>query len=238
MNEMQIFNSPDFGDIRTTTVDNESWFVGKDIATALGYSNASKAVMAHVDDEDKQFMMLTSSDSQNGNLVKTALINESGLYSLILSSKLPSAKKFKRWVTSDVLPTLRKTGQYKIVEAPAMSEQRVLTTDDYLKAASIVATCRNERLPYVVHYLTQGGFDAPHLADAQGKLGDPAQAIALIRDAKLIYGLNNAQIGRIVGLDRVQISMYANGQRVMGAQRAARIVELLTDALSQMQEVQ
>ena len=80
------------------------------MAEILGYSNASKAVMAHVDDEDKQFVMMNVADSQNGNLVKTALINESGLYSLILSSKLPSAKEFKRWVTSEVLPSIRKQG--------------------------------------------------------------------------------------------------------------------------------
>ena len=88
--------------------------MGKDVAQALGYSNPSKAIIDHVDGEDKRFEMLLVSDSQNGNLVKTALINESGLYSLVLSSKLPSAKKFKRWVTSEVLPSIRKTGGYNI----------------------------------------------------------------------------------------------------------------------------
>lgn len=117
MNEIQIFNNPEFGNIRTVTIDGEPWFVGKDIAEALGYSNASKAVMNHVDDEDKQFLMCDIADSQNGNVLtgqsKTAIINESGLYSLILSSKLPNAKKFKRWVTSEVLPAIRKTGHYE-----------------------------------------------------------------------------------------------------------------------------
>ena len=92
--------------------NGEPWLVGKDVAQALGYQNASKAVMSHVDAEDKRFEMLSVSDSQNGNLVKTAIINESGLYSLVLSSKLPGAKKFKRWVTSEVLPSLRKHGLY------------------------------------------------------------------------------------------------------------------------------
>lgn len=155
MNDIQIFNSPDFGDIRTMTIDGDAWFVGKDVADALGYSNASKAVMIHVDDEDKQFMMLTSSDSQNGNLVKTALINESGLYSLILSSKLPGAKKFKRWVTGDVLPSLRKTGQYM-----THSDQRSLTPDDYIKAASIISTCKDDRLYCARRLLEQAGIDA------------------------------------------------------------------------------
>ena len=119
MNDLQIFSNSEFGSIRTVTVNGEPWFVGKDIAEALGYSNASKAVMNHVDDEDKQFLMCDIADSQNGNVLtgqsKTAIINESGLYSLILSSKLPNAKKFKRWVTSEVLPAIRKTGHY---EAP------------------------------------------------------------------------------------------------------------------------
>lgn len=103
-------------EVRTVTVNNEPWFVGKDVADILGYSNSSKAVSTHVDNEDKQFLMIDIADSQNGNVPvgqsKTAIINESGLYSLILSSKLPTAKQFKRWVTSEVLPSIRKTGMY------------------------------------------------------------------------------------------------------------------------------
>lgn len=97
------FTNAEFGSIRVMEIDGQSWFVGKDVAVSLGYSNASKAVMSHVDEDDKRFEMCSVSDSQNGNLVKTALINESGLYSLIMSSKLPTAKQFKRWVTSEVL---------------------------------------------------------------------------------------------------------------------------------------
>lgn len=112
MNELKIFEHPDFGKIRTVTIDDEPYLVGRDVAEVLGYSNPSKAVIAHVDDEDKRFEMLPIAGSQNGNLIKTAIINESGLYSLILGSKLPSAKKFKRWVTSEVLPSIRKHGTY------------------------------------------------------------------------------------------------------------------------------
>lgn len=100
MNELQIFNNPEFGSVRTLTIENEPWFVGKDVAEVLGYSNASKAVSAHVDQEDKLLKMLDIADSQNGKVPigqsKTAIINESGLYSLILSSKMPKAKQFKR----------------------------------------------------------------------------------------------------------------------------------------------
>ena len=119
MNELQIFNSEEFGDIRTVTIDNEPWFVGKDVAEALGYSNASKAVTTHVGEEDRILKVLEA-DSQNGNVVKTqtALINESGLYALIFGSKLESAKRFKHWVTSEVLPAIRKTGSYQKPMSP------------------------------------------------------------------------------------------------------------------------
>ena len=119
MNELKIFNNEEFGSVRSVMIDNEPWLVGKDVAIALGYSNASKAVMMHVDDEDKKKQMLTA-NSQNGNVVtETTLINESGLYSLVLSSKLPSAKKFRRWVTSEVLPEIRKTGGYQMPQTYA-----------------------------------------------------------------------------------------------------------------------
>ena len=101
MNKIQVFENKEFGQLRTLDIGNVRWFVGKDVAVALGYSNASKAIITHVDNEDKQFKMLNISDSQNGNPVgkqsKTAFINESGLYSLILSPKLPGAKRFKKF---------------------------------------------------------------------------------------------------------------------------------------------
>ena len=117
----------DFGKVRIIEMNGEPWFVGKDVAEILGYQNASKAVSAHVDDEDKAFIMVDIADSQNGNVptgkTKTAIINESGLYSLILSSKLPSAKDFKHWVTSEVLPSIRKTGKYSARKEPSESTQ-------------------------------------------------------------------------------------------------------------------
>lgn len=107
---LQIFNNPEFGEIRTTVIDGEPWLVGKDVATALGYSNPRKTLNDHVDGEDKG---VTKCDTLGGAQEMT-IINESGLYSLVLSSKLPTAKKFKRWVTSEVLPAIRKTGGYHI----------------------------------------------------------------------------------------------------------------------------
>lgn len=108
MNELKIFNNKDFGNVRVIEIDGEPWFVGKDVAEALGYERSDNAIRAHVDDDDK-LMHQISASGQNRNM---AIINESGLYSLVLSSKLPSAKQFKRWVTSEVLPTIRKTGSF------------------------------------------------------------------------------------------------------------------------------
>jgi prophage antirepressor-like protein len=113
---MQIFAFEEKEEIRTLLINDEPYFVGKDVAEVLGYSNASKAVMNHVDLEDKKFEMIAHSQNGNASETKTAVINESGLYSLILKSKLPSAKKFKRWVTSEVLPTIRKHGMYATEE--------------------------------------------------------------------------------------------------------------------------
>lgn len=132
MNDLKIFKNKEFGEVRTVTINNEVWFVGKDVADSLGYQNGSKAVLTHVDDEDKDFIMLDIADSQNGNVPlgqsKTAIINESGLYSLVLSSKLPNAKKFKRWITSEVLPSIRKTGAYMTDD----TLEKALTSPDFL----------------------------------------------------------------------------------------------------------
>lgn len=118
MNELQIFKNEEFGEVRTVTIDNEPWFVGKDIAEALGYSDTNKAVAMHVENEDKKLNDKTSpSFGQRG----TTLINESGLYALIFGSKLESAKRFKHWVTSEVLPAIRKTGGYQM-QAPQGKE--------------------------------------------------------------------------------------------------------------------
>ena len=119
-NAVQIFENAEFGRVRTIEVKGSPYFVGKDVAEILGYSNPQKAIRDHVDDEDR-----TVNDSFTVNGTKGLLINESGLYSLILSSKLPTAKKFKRWVTSEVLPAIRKTGSYKSRKDDAMQEKRI-----------------------------------------------------------------------------------------------------------------
>lgn len=137
MNDLQIFENPEFGKIRTLEVEGEPWFVGKDVADILGYQNASKALADHVDAEDKLNNESLSSLGQRGGWI----INESGLYSLILSSKLPTAKKFKRWVTAEVIPSIRKNGGY-------VSGQENMTPEELMAAALLMAnkTIENQKL--------------------------------------------------------------------------------------------
>ena len=114
MNELQIFNNAEFGQLRTLVKDNETWFVGKDVCEILKYQNGSRDINRHVDEEDRQILKSTKTVVLENGIPARGLtiINESGLYSLVLSSKLPNAKKFKRWVTSEVLPSIRKHGIY------------------------------------------------------------------------------------------------------------------------------
>ena len=126
---IQIFTNEVFGEIRTCQVNNQIMFVAKDVATALGYTNTQKAIRDHVDDEDK----LTERFVLSGQVRSVIIINESGLYSLILSSKLPQAKEFKRWVTSEVLPQIRKTGGYiptRDAEGRELSGREILERAD------------------------------------------------------------------------------------------------------------
>ena len=115
-----VFRSKEFGQIRTCTVEGETFFVGKDVASALGYGNSREALRKHVDEEDKQASRFVT----GGQQYNMTVINESGLYSLILSSKLDSARRFKRWVTSEVLPAIRKNGRYELEQQNRVLESR------------------------------------------------------------------------------------------------------------------
>lgn len=128
MTDLQIFNSPEFGAIRTIEKDGEPWFVGKDVATALGYSDSFGSLKKHVDEEDKLVCQIDSA----GQKRDITIINESGLYSLVLSSKLPTAKKFKRWVTNEVIPSIRKHGAYM---TPETLEKVLLSPDTLMQLA-------------------------------------------------------------------------------------------------------
>ena len=132
MNEMQIFENPEFGEVRTVEIDGEPWLVGKDVARALGYKDTINALKSHVDEEDKKggWQITTPSGEQ-----QMTIINESGLYSLVLSSKLPGAKRFKRWVTAEVLPSIRKHGAYM---TPETIERTLLDPDFIIRLAQLL----------------------------------------------------------------------------------------------------
>ena len=125
MNDLMVFNNVEFGEIRVVNVNNEPYFIGKDVASALQYKNTRDALIKHVDDEDKNTVVIRDGIQGNPN---TIVINESGLYSLVLSSKLPNAKKFKRWVTSEVLPSILKHGAYMTDQ----TLEQALTSPDFL----------------------------------------------------------------------------------------------------------
>jgi len=140
LNQLEIFKNREFGEIRTVTVDGELWFVAKDIAEILQYTNTQKAIRDHVDEEDK----LTERIVLSGQNREVICINESGLYSLILSSKMPGAKRFKRWVTSEVLPQIRRTGTY----------QKPLTPQEMMRVQLGMIDGHEERITHLENTMT------------------------------------------------------------------------------------
>ena len=173
MDEIKIFKNPQFGEIRTMTQDGEPWFVGKDVAELLGYAKPQNAIATHVDDEDKTLALIQggcSTGTQN-----TIIINESGLYSLILSSKLPTAKAFKRWVTSEVLPSIRKTGGY-------ITGQEELTDAELMAKALLVAQRQIEQREQRINALETANKkllpDAEYGRSLQSKHGITTTSIA------------------------------------------------------------
>ena len=135
MRALQIFENAEFGKIRTVVLDGEPWFVGKDVAAALGYTNSRKALADHVDEEDKNTVTIRDGIQGNPNMT---VINESGVYSLVFSSKLPTAKAFKRWVTSEVLPAIRKTGGYHKPDAAQAKRADAMDRDSRTRAAKLL----------------------------------------------------------------------------------------------------
>lgn len=144
MHELQIFNNEEFGQIRTVEIDGEIYFVGKDVTEILGYSNPRKAIIDHVDEEDKtDGVTIRDSIGREQNPV---CINESGLYSLILSSKMPNAKKFKRWVTSEILPTLRKTGSYEMPNAKKNKSNRTALSSANMMVKNVMSVLEKAKV--------------------------------------------------------------------------------------------
>ena len=145
MNNVKIFDNAEFGSIRVTELNGEAWFVGKDVADVLGYERGTKAVVDHIDEDDRLMIDGTTQSQFGIELGQRGgwLINESGLYSLVLSSKLPTAKKFKRWVTSEVLPSIRKHGAYM---TPEKLEEALLDPDTLIRLATDLKQEREKRI--------------------------------------------------------------------------------------------
>lgn len=179
MSELKIFENPEFGKIRTVIIDNRPWLVGKDVAMALGYSNHRKALNDHVDSEDRQ-NGVTIRDSI-GRDQTPVIINESGLYSLILSSKLPTAKEFKRWVTSEVLPSIRKSGGY-------ITGQESMTDAELMAKALLVAQRQIEERNALIERMRPKEIFADAVSASKSAI--------LIGDLAKILCQNGVQIGQ------------------------------------------
>lgn len=218
MNELQVFNNPEFGQVRTLTIEEEPWFVGKDVAVALGYGNPRDALRKHIEDEDKGVSQIATPSGEQ----TMTIINESGLYALIFGSKLESAKRFKHWVTHEVLPAIRKTGTYSV-----NPKARALTTDDYMKAAQLAATCRNERLPYVLGFLEQAGFNIPEVTTPPPADDGPIDC-TMIQKLMDAAGITQDELSRRTNICKASLSYYRRGIHKPSRERYQIIINALT----------
>lgn len=199
MNELRIFNNADFGDVRTVEKDGNIWFVGKDVAEALGYARTADAVKAHIDADDKGVCVLPTP----GGRQETTIINESGLYSLVLSSKLPKAKAFKRWITSEVIPSIRKTGSYNKPSKQPTTQQEQRTKAMLLNAQSRqcklwLRLAETTDLPDYKHICQQKA--------AEVLAGSPVLPMQKVEKKTL----SATEIGKILGITAHKVGMLAN----------------------------
>lgn len=193
MNELTIFNNEEFGEIRTIQINEDVWFVGKDVAQALGYAAERNAISAHVDEEDR----LTHQISAAGQMRDMTLINESGVYALVFGSKLESAKKFKHWITSEVLPQIRKTGSYAMAKSP--TELMVLMAQELDKQAKAVEEVKADmkRLEAKITTIPSEYYTIAGYANLKGKKIDVTRANQLGRYASNLSRKYGYDIGRV-----------------------------------------
>lgn len=249
MNALQTFNS-EFGRIRSVKINSEPWFVGKDIADALGYENARKELTDHVDDEDKRLWKIqTTSGVQD-----MTVVNESGVYSLILASKLPSAKQFKHWVTSEVLPSIRRTGKYdaesaKIEERRAklkmeeakmeerkeerrLEELRIAerkeqrNAENLLAAAKIISSAPYDRVALICSALSSFGVEMPKPTEEESNIR--VRASARLKQCN-DNGMSLADLSKRLRLGRSSVHRYITGERLPTENMAYRILRMLPD---------
>ena len=210
--QLQTFQNLEFGEIRSMTINGEPWFVGKDIAAALGYKESAKAIREHIDDEDKGVSVLDTP----GGKQKTVIINESGMYSLILSSKLEGAKRFKRWVTSEILPSIRKTGAYATDSAAAEYKARELRIKEMNAQARLInAETRRLTVLQKEKGLSQVAVDTLAVKAVErvtGKdLGDYLPQVEKTYSASEIgnaLGITAAKVGRLANAHGLKTDEY------------------------------
>lgn len=211
MNEVKIFEHNEFGKVRTVIIDGEPWLVGKDVAEALGYVKPENAIANHVDDEDKTTTLIRGTGSNYKS--KAVIINESGLYSLIMSSKLPSAKKFKRWVTSEVLPSIRKHGAYMNAE----TLEKALTSPDFLIRLAMKLKAEKEkagRLETEVKIRDQLIGELKPKADYTDTILDSKTLISVTQIAK-DYGYSGQAFNQL--LHNLKVQYWCDGQWLLYA---------------------
>ena len=192
--KVKVFENEQFGQIRVELINNEPWFVGKDVADALGYSDTAQAVRDHVEDEDKGVVEMTTP----GGVQKMVSINESGFYSLVLSSRISTAKMFKRWVTSEVLPSIRKTGGY-IATSDDMTDEEIMAKA--LMVAQTTIEKRNERIKQLENKVRLdspkvGYFDALIDRGLNVCFRDAAKEIGVKQKVFISYLLENKYVYR------------------------------------------
>jgi len=176
MNELTIFNNEEFGEIRTVQINEDVWFVGKDIAQALGYSDTADAIRTHVDEEDKYHAKVGEIPTLKTSNYGAYLINESGVYALVFGSKLESAKRFKHWITSEVLPQIRKTGSYAVAKTP--TEMLVLMAQEMDRQAKAVEEVKEDvrRLESKIMTVPREYYTIAGYANLKGKKVDITKA--------------------------------------------------------------
>nr|DAR86822.1 MAG TPA: repressor domain protein [Caudoviricetes sp.] len=206
-NELQVFENPEFGTVRTIIKDGEPYFVGKDVASILGYTAERNAIAAHVDEEDK----LTHHFSASGQDRKMTIINESGLYSLILSSKLPAAKKFKRWVTSEVLPSIRKTGGYNVKHDDALQSKRVEIMERNARTRAANLLLKIAERTNIPEYKAVCNAKAAEMVAGEMILPLPAADRRTYSATEIgaMFGVSANKIGKLANMHKLKVPEYA-----------------------------
>lgn len=199
MNELTLFNNPDFGSVRAVEINGEVWIAGKDVATNLKYSNPQKAIRDHVDEEDK-----TVNEMFTVNGTAIVLINESGLYSLVLSSKMPDAKKFRRWITSEVIPSIMRTGSYSMNGKPKPTN---LNTEKRLAIQEMNAKTRQAKLLLDFAKLNLSTESKTLLANEAGRIITGKQILPL-PETERTYSAG--EVGEMLGVSANKIGRTAN----------------------------